>query len=375
MEPPVPVTRLTPRFIGKRFKHTIPVELLSDLKTYCDLVREIAKGLYKKDNPEKHRVPKAFTNAFRFSLYDIEGGSAVANLVETYEEDVESEIIDARKYFLQAKSLVEETVRAGKDADGSPPEEFPLRFLSSFEKIGRHLEADEKIDFGHGTKESAPYGAEVRSNLISWVKADTESEISIVGRVTGITSDPQDEFDLRLPQGLTISGPYDPVQEPTVIEAFQKRLTHALRTVGTGVFDVRKRLIRVSKVKRVDLLDRDQLALHTTLERLDHFLRLDQGWDGGDGLPLTKDAVTWGRQILTKFSEAKIQLPSVYPTPYGEIQMEWQTEDGAVDIRFAVKEKRAAYAVLSADLDSETDLPMATDADFQHLISLLKEKF
>jgi hypothetical protein len=61
-----------PKLNGERFKdHTIPVSLLEDFTALEELVFDLAKQIYLKENSNRKRVPKGFTDDIRIDISDI----------------------------------------------------------------------------------------------------------------------------------------------------------------------------------------------------------------------------------------------------------------------------------------------------------------
>src|SRR6187402_2014419 len=75
------------RFAGGRFdRHVIPFDILPDLSAYREVLIELAKAIYRRDYPEKTRLPKGFTASFQLALSGVtQGQSAVAHAVQFQE--------------------------------------------------------------------------------------------------------------------------------------------------------------------------------------------------------------------------------------------------------------------------------------------------
>lgn len=66
---------------GARFEeHAVPLTVLPDLTAYRDLVLEVARALFFRENPGRQRVPRGFDESFELVLRTIGEGSAVAPL-------------------------------------------------------------------------------------------------------------------------------------------------------------------------------------------------------------------------------------------------------------------------------------------------------
>ena len=66
---------------GQRFDdHTLPLQLARDFIAYEDLIVELAKHLYIKENCQRKRVPRGFTENFSLQLKSVTEGSTVISL-------------------------------------------------------------------------------------------------------------------------------------------------------------------------------------------------------------------------------------------------------------------------------------------------------
>ena len=69
------------RYVGRRFANArLPLDVLSDLPALRDLIAAIAKQEFRRQNPDRQRVPQGFDKAISFALIEIEEGSAVPKL-------------------------------------------------------------------------------------------------------------------------------------------------------------------------------------------------------------------------------------------------------------------------------------------------------
>ncbi|HOY11616.1 MAG TPA: hypothetical protein PLY70_00695, partial [Saprospiraceae bacterium] len=68
----------SPRLVGPRFNdHGLPLELLEEIGALEDVTIELAKWLYLKNNPNRKRIPRGFTNGISIQLDSIESGSTI----------------------------------------------------------------------------------------------------------------------------------------------------------------------------------------------------------------------------------------------------------------------------------------------------------
>ena len=68
---------LRPRLRGSRFDNgEIPLEVLVDLVALGEMVLEVAKWRFLKENPQRQRIPRGFTDSVNLKLTRVERGSA-----------------------------------------------------------------------------------------------------------------------------------------------------------------------------------------------------------------------------------------------------------------------------------------------------------
>ena len=70
---------LRPRLRGSRFDNgEIPLEVLGDLVALGEMVQEVAKWRFLKENPQRQRIPRGFTDSVNLKLTRVERGSGHA---------------------------------------------------------------------------------------------------------------------------------------------------------------------------------------------------------------------------------------------------------------------------------------------------------
>ena len=180
-------------FKGERFdQHSVPVDVLQELKTYRDFVVDVARQLFFKENPGRERLPKGFVDNFQLSLTAITDGSADCHLARVFEVSSENQPVlitegfEPDDYFSKAHDLILRVVDC-QNTGQEIPEEFPRDSAKFFEKFGRSLEEDESLDFCvSGLKErTIRYNHEVRRAIVNSIEtgdATYEMTVELIGR-------------------------------------------------------------------------------------------------------------------------------------------------------------------------------------------------
>jgi hypothetical protein len=103
-----------PVFRGGRFDTAaLPIDVLSDLAAYRDLIVALAKHLFRQRHPERKRLPKGFIDTFELSIRTIEQGSTIPVLARTGPDSPNLPLINGEDDFTRARDLVEEVLEAG----------------------------------------------------------------------------------------------------------------------------------------------------------------------------------------------------------------------------------------------------------------------
>jgi len=352
---PVPTTSdifLTPILRGKRFEgHTVPVEVLADLAAYKELVLDVARAVYLKDNPGRKRVPKGFDDSFRLTLKQVDHGSAIPVLVIERDSELESDLIFAAsegvvgldgvyRWYRESRDLIAECVSAVAE-DREPPLRFPREKLPAFNPFGRHLLPDESIELAPNKEtRGVIYNEKVRKKLVLLRSSTYERPLEMVGTAIEIHAE-NASFMLRTQWG-SYTAPYPVHLEATVLQAIAERQTKVVRIAGMGVFDQSERLQRITDVGHIELVDSAASeAVANIIVRLNAMGEMRPGWLDGDGVPPTPQTIQVATDVLRAIiDDEELPPPGVFPTAEGNILAEWQRSPWSVELRILAGSER-----------------------------------
>lgn len=106
---------------------------------------------------------------------------------------------------------------------------------------------------------------------------------------------------------------------------------------------------------RITLTEPDMVWRDEVIQRLEELVRLDVGWDGYHGVPVTFENATFALRMLEATCRDNVTAPQIVPGSSGELQIEWHTETG--DIELLVKGPNSVHAWrCSAEDEEEVDL-------------------
>ena len=133
------------RMSGGRFDagQGMPASAASELQRYSELVYEVARLEWLRENPDRSAV-RGLKDAFDLRLVAIEEGSArpVFKLRTRY--DVRQTLADPEPLFVRARNIVNETI-ALVAVDGEVPPIFPPQAIGQLKRIGKSLQDGESI--------------------------------------------------------------------------------------------------------------------------------------------------------------------------------------------------------------------------------------
>lgn len=321
---------------GARFEgHAIPLTVLPDLTAYRDLVLEVARALFFRENPERQRVPKGFEEGFDLVLRSIGEGSAVAAL-ERPTPVPEQLCLVKQDYFEQARDVVSQTIEAMRT--GMPaPAAFPLEAVRCFNNFGRTLRDDESIEIrGPGGRSAVSYTKQVRKRLVLLRERTYEDSVEVTGRV--VQFDAQRRTFGLLVGELSVVGSLDGLSarqmgivRTAAVHAEELRVYAS----GVGAFDQLDRLVRLVSVKELALAEDEELREALDIDkRLAALADLEEGWLDGQGSGIEPQTLAGLAALLREAEALGLPRPYLYPTPEGAVQAEWSFPDAEVSARF-----------------------------------------
>ena len=359
------------RFIGTRFSdHAIPLELLKDVAALEEMIVEVAKRVFLKDNPDRQRSPRGFTKGINLKLMTIDQGSTIVNIGLALDQPpllfppfIQNQLEAARDAIISAVDAA---------AQGRPVgQALPEQALSYFDKIGRSLKDEEALEFtnpdGHMT---ARLTRNVRQRLVresSEVKELTE-ELAVRGVVPEADQDEM-TFEIQLLDGRKVKAPIAPQHLDTIREAFNgyKDGVHVLFQ-GIGRFSRNDRLLGFDSIEHMSILD----ALDVDTQ-LDQFRLIEDGWLDGGGLAPPESGLDWLADAFEQHFPEEAPLPQLYPTETGGVQAEWSMGPSEVTFEVDLGSHVGQWHVLNMDTNTafERTLNCDDDEDWKWLVGQL----
>lgn len=345
---------MNPRLVGARFdEHSIPLEVLKDLAALEELIVEVAKWHYRKDNPDRQRIPRGFTDQVSLKIAAIGGGSVIPEIVLSI-ADASTTLFpfDHRECFEKARQSVIYAVDA---ADKGEPIQGRLTDsqLAYFDRIGRSLRDDECIELNYqDAGQPARLNKASRRSLTmaaSSIQQFTE-EISLRGAICE-ADQRKSRFELELIDKTVIRSPIQAEHLEQILDAFQGYQSGVRVAIeGIGRYDRRGKLTGLESVEEITLLDSMDVA-----SRLDEFRILKNGWFEGKGQPPKPEGLDWLTERFEICYSDELPLPFLYPTAEGGVQAEWSLGGWEISMDIDLKTKQAYWHQLNSTTDEDTD--------------------
>lgn len=355
---------LQPEFEGQRFlDHRLPVDVAADLATYQTLVLELSKHLYLKAHPKRQKVPRGFARGVELHLEKIEEGSAKPLLALVFAAHMATaQINQSKPYLEQAREVIAQCISPSGD---KLPEDFPKELLHHFSSLGRSLREGERMNLAFSGGKKATLTPERRERLVAAAHEVFKETTSFSGTLVGV------HFEKRYLVVKTDAGKQIQVPMPDDFDEHARqsggRQRDRVTVSGLGEYDSWKRLLRIAEGATVTVDQGYELgkAFHTISE-------LKDGWYDGKGVAPSNGKLDYFRDRMIEFYPDDLPLPIIFPTPEGNIVLEWDglPADPSVDVN--LKTLVAYFHAFGKDVpDVESEFPLDSDEDWIHFTKLL----
>ena len=372
---------LRPRLTGKRFEtHTIPLDFLSDLSAFRDILVEVAKAEFRNKNPERQRIPRNFTDGIELGLSAIESGSAipVINLIISGVALLPSH--QATTYFESARETVIQAI-ASVEQGNSISTLLPVKAMAHFNRFGQGLKEGEAIEFCNGSGVvQARYSKDVRERIISESPPlPVREKITARGYVTEADVHKR-TWTFMFNDGKKVSAPLENAHLGDICDVLKKYNPDSRnnpRVSLEGTAEIRgieiHSLVHVESIALLDLLDIGS--------QLDDFRLLKSGWyDGENGVPFHAQELDWLTATWEWLQPDSVALPYIYPTVSGEIQAEWSFGHHEIVLKIDLKKHHGHWHYMNMESENndeertlDLDIPEEWNWLFQRLTNFQEE--
>lgn len=239
-------------FLGGRFSdHGLELDSVTELAAYRQILIETAKELWRKEHPNRERLPRNFESKFRLKFYEIQEGSTVIPIVREVPSGFLPNYVDELDRSVDLVSQAITAVNTGS----SLPANFPRSVLPFFDSYGKTLRKGESFGLSNSVSGyQASYSRKSRELLTSWDSSSYENCFDFTGEVVMVRVDRAKKMALALENGTSVELPFPEQQESVVLEALTGHESAKMRVTGSGEFDSSGILQRIVRLTTMELL-------------------------------------------------------------------------------------------------------------------------
>ncbi|HOY80019.1 MAG TPA: hypothetical protein PLN33_19560 [Hyphomonadaceae bacterium] len=349
------------RFAGGRFdSHTIPFDVLPDLSAYRDLIVEVAKHIYRLQNPDRQRVPRGFVESFQLGLSQIIQGNsatALAKRIDEFDHLEDQQTLGFPKHmeFEEARNLIDRVIVSANE--NLPfPDDFPEELASRFNRFGQSLKAGEFTEISHNGVAAIRYDSATRKRIVLSANATYENALDqeftitggeLISNVIHLMDDDRNRINLV-------------ANSSEECDHAIARRRHRLRVIGTGQFDRNDRLSKIST--HTNLVYKEDAPHQTFDDRLNEIAGTPAGWYKQGNPAPNGDAVERMRNLARlAVADAGVPPPYIYPLPSGGIVAEWTRGDWEVSATIDVPDLGIELHALNVEDLKEVESEIAAD--------------
>lgn len=357
------------RYVGRRFNNArLPLDVLSDLPAFRDLLVAYAKQEWRSANADRQRVPKGFDKSLSFDLVGVEPGSAIPALswdeaaAQTYLPGFSSELVDiVAVSYNDVVNLVDD---AGHEVFPKALESEHVRALN---RLGSGLQEGERIEFvgSKGVDGNVVFlDMARRKRLITKVRETYESRHDGIGTLIGVYAGDQPRITVQTVQIGQIEIGIDSER----VKIFDGNLGSPVQFDLQIERDNNDIFRSVVAVHGVDLIDPEIVAeLERCRGRLTEISALDDGWSDGTGRAPSVLAITAARSFLDKRPMLCGDY-RIYPTSAGGVLFELVRNNWDLSLEF---NPDGAVEIFGIEVDGERELePVTFDGVLGEFIDL-----
>lgn len=327
------------RYVGGRFDGArLPLDVLSDLPAFRDLLFAFAKQEWLSVNAARQRVPKGFDKSLAFDLTSIESGSAIPVL--RWDRSA------AQDFLPGFAGELEEIVNISyKDVvkliDDSTREIYPKALASehvrALNKFGADLRANERIEFlGNNDAQGNVIYLDFfrRKNLITKVRETYVSRLEDTGILVGTHA--AEGAQASLDVDTTVHGIIKiPMDRERVLDEFDGNMLSPIQFDLQVELDNADKLRSIVEVHGVALIDvRIAADLDRCRVRLAEIAEFKDGWDDGYGRAATAKALESAAIFLGK-RPLLCSTYAIFPTTMGGILFEFEANGWDLSLEFS----------------------------------------
>lgn len=326
------------RYVGGRFDGgKLPLDVLSDLPAFRDLLVAFAKQIWRGFYADRQRVPKGFDKSLAFDLSTIGPGSAIPKL--TWDRDAAQAYLPGFASGLH--EIVDRSYAGIVDLfDGAANDAIP-RVLGSehvraLNKFGSGLRDHERIEFIGRTDKAGQVvylDNTRRKALITRVRETYEARFEGTGVLVGVYA--AGESAGRITVDTSAHGTIEiGLDRDRVLSEFDGNIGAPVQFDLQIELDNGDRYRSLVELHGVALIDEQMAAnLERCRTRMSDLAQLQGGWDEGRGEACDPAAVAAATSFLNKRPRLCSRY-KIFPTAAGGVLIEFESNGWDLSAEF-----------------------------------------
>ncbi len=361
-------------FRGKRFEsNEMPIEVLSDLVAYRELLVVVARHLFREANPHRRRLAKNFDADFVLVLGKIGEGSTISPILRRDPSPGVNSALFA-DYFEQARTEVEAYLAS--PSTGIARHRLPDEALGRFAAFGRGLRDDEEVEIRSPGSQGVVYSKVARRNLLLATESRYEEDVEIEGLVREVDKD-KEQCKLKPDDGGRITVSFPSMLLPQTFSSLVEDQRISVRGVGTFNKDGLQS-IQAEEVVPTAAATPPESCPITLQDQVQTLANLRAGWYNGSGSAYSVESLRGLRGLLEGLTDAfRLPRPFVYPNPDGRVRVEWSLGAWEVSGDFDIEAGSVQLLAVEMEGDSEAaeELNLRTAGSETRLAAFLTARY
>lgn len=317
-------TTFSLHYRGSRFHNArIPVEVLSDLPAFRDLLVSYAKDEWRLLHTDRQRVPKGFDKSLAFDLVTVEEGSAIPKL-EWNRDSAQANLPGFLDEIEDIVAVAYDDVIALIAGDAGRVTALNGEKLRALNRFGAGLRENETIELQRRDGGNVvSLDAFRRKQMITGASETYTTRFGSSGELIGVHSPDgiSGYLVVRTAEYGNINIPVDPSQ---IYEEFAHALNNDVQFEILVSLDSQDRFRAVADVYEVEVVfDESRAAFEDAMTRINELRALPPGWHDGSG-----DRISWEalRDAELFFSERPNYCRSykIFPTEAGSVFIDFE---------------------------------------------------
>jgi hypothetical protein len=323
------------RYVGQRFDGArLPLDVLSDLLAFRDLLVSYAKDEWRRHFPERQRLPRGFDKSISFDLISIESGSAMPKLDwnrETAQANLPGFTDELEHLVDNSYNDLTQLIDGAGNADF--PQSLSSEHIRALNKLGSSLRDGERIEFldSQGADGNVVFlDTYRRKNLITHVRETYQSRFEGIGRLLGTHLRTQVSGYIEV-----VTAEHGEIRilidDDRIVNEFDGNINGDVQFALQIELDNNDKFRSIIDVFDVELIDEADL-MHCK-RRLAELRGFEAGWHNGSGAAVNTAALAVAERFLEK-RPVLARAYHIYPTLAGGVLFEFENNGWDFSVEF-----------------------------------------